>query len=235
MPPGSMPASPCNRSTSATTPRPHEDEPVRLDTLQLDVGLIGPAAGGEFVQNNFHRLIDDTPVDGLGQPAAQRADVRPHLRAALADRSRCAVRADPKLEVRHRSAYRRAARQRRDLCQRRRHAADRQGPAQRFRAATRAAGAARLGRLRRRRASAGISSSASTARRWRATSFSTATPTATASCTSPIGRSSASSRRASPCSSAACASATRKCCARRSSSNENRFDQFGSINVTFRY
>lgn len=33
------------------------DEPMRLDTLQLDLGVIGPAAGGEFVQNNFHRLI----------------------------------------------------------------------------------------------------------------------------------------------------------------------------------
>ncbi len=34
-----------------------EDVPVRLDTLQLDLGLVGPAAGGEFVQNNFHTLI----------------------------------------------------------------------------------------------------------------------------------------------------------------------------------
>ncbi len=34
-----------------------DDEPVRLDTLQLDLGVIGPAAGGEFVQNNFHSLI----------------------------------------------------------------------------------------------------------------------------------------------------------------------------------
>lgn len=33
------------------------NKPVRLDTLQLDLGLIGPAAGGEFVQNNFHSLI----------------------------------------------------------------------------------------------------------------------------------------------------------------------------------
>ncbi len=35
----------------------NDDEPVRLDTLQLDLGLVGPAAGGEFVQNNFHTLI----------------------------------------------------------------------------------------------------------------------------------------------------------------------------------
>jgi hypothetical protein len=37
--------------------RTGDDEPVRLDTLQLDLGLVGPAAGGEFVQNNFHTLI----------------------------------------------------------------------------------------------------------------------------------------------------------------------------------
>ena len=37
----------------------HDDEPVRLDTLELDLGLVGPAAGGEFVQNNFHALIGD--------------------------------------------------------------------------------------------------------------------------------------------------------------------------------
>lgn len=45
-------------------PKTHDDEPVRMDTLQLDVGLIGPAAGGEFIQNNFHRLIDDSPALG---------------------------------------------------------------------------------------------------------------------------------------------------------------------------
>src|SRR5262249_28619237 len=38
--------------------------PVRQDTLQVDIGLIGPAAGGEWVQNNFHRLINDTPAMG---------------------------------------------------------------------------------------------------------------------------------------------------------------------------
>jgi lipid A 3-O-deacylase len=38
-------------------PRTGKDEPVRLDTLQLDLGVVGPAAGGEFVQNNFHTLI----------------------------------------------------------------------------------------------------------------------------------------------------------------------------------
>ena len=41
-----------------------QDVPVRLDTLQLDVGLVGPAAGGAFVQNNFHRFIGDTTANG---------------------------------------------------------------------------------------------------------------------------------------------------------------------------
>ena len=43
---------------------PGKEEPVRLDTLQFDVGLVGPAAGGEFVQNNFHRLIGVDPANG---------------------------------------------------------------------------------------------------------------------------------------------------------------------------
>ena len=41
-----------------------KSDPVRLDTLQLDLGLVGPAAGGAFVQNNFHRLINDGPANG---------------------------------------------------------------------------------------------------------------------------------------------------------------------------
>jgi lipid A 3-O-deacylase len=45
-------------------PKSAENVPVRLDTLQLDLGLIGPAAGGEFVQNNFHRLIGVAPANG---------------------------------------------------------------------------------------------------------------------------------------------------------------------------
>ena len=45
-------------------PRTLQDVPVRLDTLQLDVGLVGPAAGGAFVQNNFHRFIGDTTANG---------------------------------------------------------------------------------------------------------------------------------------------------------------------------
>jgi hypothetical protein len=42
----------------------HGNEPVRMDTLQLDVGVVGPAAGGEFVQNNFHHLIGVAPANG---------------------------------------------------------------------------------------------------------------------------------------------------------------------------
>jgi lipid A 3-O-deacylase len=42
----------------------HGNEPVRMDTLQLDVGVVGPAAGGEFVQNNFHHLIGVATANG---------------------------------------------------------------------------------------------------------------------------------------------------------------------------
>lgn len=41
-----------------------KNDPVRMDTIQLELGLVGPAAGGEFVQNNFHRLIETTPSNG---------------------------------------------------------------------------------------------------------------------------------------------------------------------------
>lgn len=41
-----------------------KERPVRLDTLQLDLGLVGPAAGGAFVQNNFHRYIGDPAANG---------------------------------------------------------------------------------------------------------------------------------------------------------------------------
>lgn len=47
-------------------PETGRDEPMRLDTLQLDLGVIGPAAGGEFVQNNFHNLIGVEPAYGWG-------------------------------------------------------------------------------------------------------------------------------------------------------------------------
>ena len=45
-------------------PKTGKNEPVRLDTLQVDFGLVGPAAGGEFAQNNFHRLIGVPPANG---------------------------------------------------------------------------------------------------------------------------------------------------------------------------
>jgi lipid A 3-O-deacylase len=45
------------QTTYKQTTGSEKDSPVLLDTLQLDLGLIGPAAGGEFVQNNFHTLI----------------------------------------------------------------------------------------------------------------------------------------------------------------------------------
>lgn len=35
-----------------------------LDTLTLQAGIVGPAAGGEWVQNNFHDLIDDDRLLG---------------------------------------------------------------------------------------------------------------------------------------------------------------------------
>ena len=41
-----------------------QQDPVRLDTLQLDLGVIGPAAGGEFVQNNFHNIIGVARANG---------------------------------------------------------------------------------------------------------------------------------------------------------------------------
>jgi lipid A 3-O-deacylase len=45
-------------------PKTGKDEPVRLDTWQLDFGVVGPAAGGEFVQNNFHTLIGNPHAMG---------------------------------------------------------------------------------------------------------------------------------------------------------------------------
>ncbi len=35
-----------------------------LDTLNFQIGLVGPAAGGEEVQNTFHRIIDDDELLG---------------------------------------------------------------------------------------------------------------------------------------------------------------------------
>ena len=45
-------------------PKTAKPEPVRLDTIQLDLGVVGPAAGGEFVQNNFHKLIGVATANG---------------------------------------------------------------------------------------------------------------------------------------------------------------------------
>jgi len=41
-----------------------DNEPIRLDSLQLDLGVVGPAAGGRFVQNNFHHLIGVDQSEG---------------------------------------------------------------------------------------------------------------------------------------------------------------------------
>ncbi len=35
-----------------------------FDTLTLQLGVVGPSAGGEFVQNNFHNLIGDDELRG---------------------------------------------------------------------------------------------------------------------------------------------------------------------------
>ena len=74
------------------------DEPVRLDTLQLDLGVIGPAAGGEFVQNNFHRLIGVAQANGW----ANQLHNEPTIGLAFERRwrtGRTVVIDDPKLEV----------------------------------------------------------------------------------------------------------------------------------------
>ena len=92
-----MPASPCNTPTSGTIAKTGQDEPVRLDTLQLDLGLIGPAAGGEFVQNNFHRLIGVAQANGW----ANQLHNEPTIDLAFERRwrtGRTVVFDDPKLE-----------------------------------------------------------------------------------------------------------------------------------------
>ena len=73
-------------------------EPVRLDTLQLDLGLIGPAAGGEFVQNNFHRLIGVATANGW----ANQLHNEPTIGIGFERRwrtGRAVLLEDPKLEV----------------------------------------------------------------------------------------------------------------------------------------
>ena len=40
------------------------ETPTRLDTLELDLGVVGPAAGGRKVQNGFHHLIGSPNSNG---------------------------------------------------------------------------------------------------------------------------------------------------------------------------
>ena len=40
------------------------DEPVRLDTFDAQIGVVGPWALGEEFQNNFHNVIDDDETQG---------------------------------------------------------------------------------------------------------------------------------------------------------------------------
>jgi hypothetical protein len=74
------------------------NEPVRLDTLQVDLGLIGPAAGGEFVQNNFHNLIGVAQAYGW----ANQLHNEPTIGLTFERRwrtGRAVLIEDPKLEV----------------------------------------------------------------------------------------------------------------------------------------
>jgi hypothetical protein len=78
-------------------PKTNREEPVRLDTVALDLGLIGPAAGGEFVQNNFHRLIGVATANGW----ANQLHNEPTIGLTFERRWRTArgvVFEDPKLE-----------------------------------------------------------------------------------------------------------------------------------------
>ena len=123
---------------------------MRLDTLQLDLGVIGPAAGGEFVQNNFHRLIGVSPANGW----ANQLHNEPTIGLTFERRwrtGRAVLIENPKLEVDFIPRVGAGARQRRDLRQRRRHGAHRQEPARRLRPDARPAGAAGIGGLHRRR------------------------------------------------------------------------------------
>lgn len=73
------------------------NDPMRLDTLQLDLGVIGPAAGGEFVQNNFHSLIGVASANGW----ANQLHNEPTIGLAFERRwrtGRSVLIEDPKLE-----------------------------------------------------------------------------------------------------------------------------------------
>lgn len=50
-----------HRITSPADPR---GDPVRLDTVELDLGVVGPAAFAAEVQNNFHDLINSSRSEG---------------------------------------------------------------------------------------------------------------------------------------------------------------------------
>ena len=125
-----MPASPCNTPTSGDDAKTGKDEPVRLDTLQLDLGLIGPAAGGEFVQNNFHKLIGVAQANGW----ANQLHNEPTIDLTFERRwrtGRAVVFEDPKLEVDFIPRIgATSATSRSTPC--RRHGAHRQEPARRF-------------------------------------------------------------------------------------------------------
>ena len=76
----------------------HQQEPTRLDSLSLDLGLIGPAAGGEWVQNNFHRLIGSPQAAGWANQLHNEftMDLAFERRWRV---GRATVIEDPKLEV----------------------------------------------------------------------------------------------------------------------------------------
>jgi len=79
-------------------PKTGTDDPVRLDTLQLDLGVIGPLAGGDWVQNNFHTLIGVARTYGW----ANQLHNEPTLGLAFERRwrtGRYTLIEDPKLEV----------------------------------------------------------------------------------------------------------------------------------------
>src|SRR5262245_5233148 len=79
-------------------PKTGRQEPTRLDSLSVDLGLIGPAAGGEFVQNNFHRLIGSPQAMGWANQLHNEftMDVAFERRWRI---GRATVIEDPKLEV----------------------------------------------------------------------------------------------------------------------------------------
>ncbi len=221
-----------------STPRRTKNEPVRPRHLAARLRPCRPGGGGEFVQNNFHRLIGDTHRRmGWANQLHNEPTLWPHLRAPLAHRPTDRRSRSPKLELRHRAAHGVPLWQcRRPTPATGGDAAHRQGPAQRLRPAARAAGA-----CRGRKASSGsgfgwyffVGSERRSGRPQHLPRRQYRGRRQRARHASPVRR--RGLRPASPSSSAACASATRRCCARPEFFERDRFDQFGSINVTFRY